>query len=79
MTMVSFAEVRRDSPIARCSTRTGLTGEFEVILNIAPEDYMPLMVRIGRQRRRRPSSTRRLRLPDGRIPIHSPGGVATSG
>ncbi len=78
MTMVSFAEVRRDSPIARCSTRTGLTGEFEVILNIAPEDYMPLMVRSG-VNAGVALPPQALRLPDGRIPIHSPGGVATSG
>jgi hypothetical protein len=27
--------------------QTGLTGEYDVVLNIAPEDYMPLMVRSG--------------------------------
>ena len=47
ITMVSFAEVLTrfvDRPVL---DQTGLAGEYDVVLNIAPEDYMPLMVRSG--------------------------------
>jgi uncharacterized protein (TIGR03435 family) len=47
MTLASFAEVLTrflDRPVL---DQTGLTGDYDVILNIAPEDYMPLMVRSG--------------------------------
>ena len=47
MTMLSFAEVLTrfvDRPVL---DQTGLTGEYDVVLNIAPEDYMALMVRSG--------------------------------
>jgi uncharacterized protein (TIGR03435 family) len=47
MTMASFAEVLTrfvDRPVL---DQTGLTGEYDVVLNIAPEDYMPLMIRSG--------------------------------
>jgi uncharacterized protein (TIGR03435 family) len=47
MTMASFAETLTrfvDRPVL---DQTGLTGEYDVVLNIAPEDYMPLMIRSG--------------------------------
>jgi uncharacterized protein (TIGR03435 family) len=47
MTMTSFAEILTrfvDRPVL---DQTGLTGEYDVVLNIAPEDYLPLMVRSG--------------------------------
>jgi uncharacterized protein (TIGR03435 family) len=27
--------------------QTGVTGEYDVVVNIAPEDFMPLMIRSG--------------------------------
>jgi uncharacterized protein (TIGR03435 family) len=47
MTLASFAEVLTrfvDRPVL---DQSGLTGNYDVVLNIAPEDYMPLMVRSG--------------------------------
>jgi uncharacterized protein (TIGR03435 family) len=47
MTMTSFAEVLTRFVDRAVLNETGLTGEYDVVLNIAPEDYMPLMVRSG--------------------------------
>lgn len=47
MTMRSFAEVLTrfvDRPVL---DETGLSGEYDVVLEIAPEDYLPLMIRSG--------------------------------
>lgn len=47
MTMNSLAEVLTrfvDRPVL---DQTGLTGEYDVVLDIAPEDYMPLIIRSG--------------------------------
>jgi uncharacterized protein (TIGR03435 family) len=47
MTMASFAEVLTRFVDRAVLDETRLTGEYDVTLNIAPEDYMPLMVRSG--------------------------------
>jgi uncharacterized protein (TIGR03435 family) len=47
MTMASFAEVLTRFLDRAVLDETRLAGEYDVTLNIAPEDYMPLMVRSG--------------------------------
>ena len=45
MTMASFAETLTRFVDRAVLDRTGLTGPYDLVLNIAPEDYMPLMIR----------------------------------
>jgi uncharacterized protein (TIGR03435 family) len=47
MTLASFAETLTrfvDRPVV---DQTGVTGVYDVVLNIAPDDYLPLLVRSG--------------------------------
>lgn len=45
MTMTSFAEMLTRFVDRAVLDHTGLTGPYDVVLNIAPEDFTPLMVR----------------------------------
>jgi uncharacterized protein (TIGR03435 family) len=47
MSMMSFAEVLTRFVDRVVLNETGLTGIYDVALDIAPEDYLPLMVRSG--------------------------------
>jgi uncharacterized protein (TIGR03435 family) len=45
MTMASFAETLTRFVDRAVLDKTGLTGPYDLVLNLAPEDYMPLMIR----------------------------------
>lgn len=45
MTMASFAETLTRFVDRAVLDKTGLTGPYDLVLNIAPDDYMPLMIR----------------------------------
>jgi uncharacterized protein (TIGR03435 family) len=47
MTMASFADVLTRFVDRAVLDQTGVTGEYDVVINIAPEDFMPLMIRSG--------------------------------
>jgi uncharacterized protein (TIGR03435 family) len=47
MTMASFAEILTRFVDRAVLDQTGVTGEYDVVINIAPEDFMPLMIRSG--------------------------------
>lgn len=47
MTMASFADVLTRFVDRAVLDQTGVTGEYDVVVNIAPEDFMPLMIRSG--------------------------------